>query len=220
MRKNAKIRLGGPKFTEKVKSKSREHYKDSLVAYGENPWDERLFKAIRQEDASLIKLALDSGGRLAVRNEHERSPLFEAAYFGSSHAIRLLLDYGVSLDERDAFLRTALHLASSNGQAAAVRTLILLGARLDLRDENGETALYGASLANELAIVRALMKAGASIEVANYEGSCPLFVAEKYAKIEVLALMVYYSDDRQRVMRMLKPKLREEVTAAMAEILT
>ena len=87
--------------------------------------------AIVKQDASMLKLADDSGDQ----------PLHHAAEARKVAALELLIQLGAEVNAANRSGLTPLHLASKNGPTDAVEALIKAGAKADAKDAVGRTPL-------------------------------------------------------------------------------
>lgn len=123
---------------------SLDHFKNVLVAGGdiEDPDDGRtaLVRACIWPDSSMVRLLLELGANIHVRDKYGRQPLHYAAMRcerGSptvcspterTKVIKLLLDAGAILEAKDDGYDTPLSWAYTGGCASSVRFLLDAGA--------------------------------------------------------------------------------------------
>ena len=76
-----------------------------------------------------------------VRDREMRTPLHDAAAYGSVEAVTVLVkELGAAVEARDGLGRTPLHIAAAKGCEVAVSVLVHeLGARVDVVDNDGAT---------------------------------------------------------------------------------
>jgi ankyrin repeat protein len=71
----------------------------------------------------MVRLLLDHGANLSLRNQFGGTALHDAALGGSVEVINLLLDRGANPQLRDNSGHTALDLAKESGNAEIIRLL-------------------------------------------------------------------------------------------------
>lgn len=78
------------------------------------------------------------------RDQHDQTPLYNAAADGDIAQIKELVAHGAEINARnlrDGSNLTALMITADRGHAKIVRQLIEAGANVNLRDKGGQTAL-------------------------------------------------------------------------------
>lgn len=150
-----------------------------------------LLAAANDGSSATVKLLLEHGAILAVRDDGQSTPLLAAAYANDTATIRLLLDRGAAVDEKDVHGTTPLINAAQNGNLKAVEWLLARGADVNAvtpeqtggRVKNGPLAL-GAFTPLLLAaayggpdVIKALLDAGARIDAQDVRQMTPLMLA-------------------------------------------
>ena len=116
-----------------------------------------------------IRVLLEEGAVVSVRDAKLRTPLHEAAAGGHHLAISKLVAAGASLTAGDVAGDKPLHVAAYHGHEEAVRALvnsclrqrIATGAWLEAENRAGKTPLYLASTRGHNKAARVLLAAGA-----------------------------------------------------------
>ena len=99
------------------------------------------------QKADLLKILLDLGANVNIRNRNKGTPLIEESRVGHQEGIKVLLSRDdVDLQAKDRDGSTALHVAARNNQLQAV-DLLLQDRRIDINalDSSGNTAFWWSS---------------------------------------------------------------------------
>lgn len=116
----------------------------------------------------IIRILLEEGANIAMKNVRGRTPLHLAAEKGHEEAVRLLMEHGATADEAAGFLDRAgnspLHSAAKNGHEAVVRVLLEMGVDCTITTEFGATPLHWAAKMGHEAVVAALLENEAVVD--------------------------------------------------------
>jgi TonB family protein len=82
-----------------------------------------LMYALKGGHDDIVKILVDAGANVRLKNNDEESALHIAAKYGRSEATRLLLDAGADISTYDATGRTPLYRAIENKQADIIELL-------------------------------------------------------------------------------------------------
>jgi ankyrin repeat protein len=148
-----------------------------------------LLLAASEGDESELRLQLDWGADVHVRNEDRQTPLLLAVRCGHKDMVRLLLDHGADIEVSDKDGYTALLLAVQHGHKEVVRLLLKREAEIEATDEQGQTALIIAASLGYDAIVRLLLKEGADTETTDDDGNTAAKLAGKGGRYKVVQLL-------------------------------
>ena len=141
-----------------------------------------LMQAVLYGDTESVRMLLDSGANVNVRNDAGATPLMWAV--NSLEKTRLLLDRGADLNARSEDSRTALLIAAGQfGSRDVVKFLLDRGADISVKSPGlfGDmTVLTEAARLGDEALLRLLIERGADLQAA---GPGPLAYAQ-YAQCE------------------------------------
>lgn len=173
-----------------------------LLEAGANIPDEALRYAIRSRNSEIVKLFLQKGADISVR---EWSPLVVACRDGGYDIIQLLLKAGADVNAKDKFGDTALMEA---GNLRNIKLLLEAGANnVNAKNSKGETALMKAIdhirdyelpkewIIDEMEAIKLLLKAGADVNAANEDGWTALMKASWYGRTEIVKLLLKVGAD-------------------------
>lgn len=167
-----------------------------LISRGADPtkanwYGSALHCAAEAGKCESMRVLIDSGMKIDLRDTFGRTPLHCASYQRHTLAIELLLDMGADPNARDDEERMLIHDAARVGDERIMRRL-LGDVRVDMSTTTarGNTVLHNAAKGGHASIVRMLLDAGAEIEARDHEGSTPLHLAALRGKKAVVRLLV------------------------------
>lgn len=159
-------------------------YKDRRGYYGQtggmSELGERLLPRDKDPGADRleqVKLLIDAGEDVNVKNDYDYSMLMEAE---DPRMVKLLLEHGADADYLHHRAGSALHKAEC---AESLRLLLAAGANVHAQTREGQTALFTAPDAES---IRVLVAAGADVNHRDENGCTPLFFADSDKKVEAL----------------------------------
>jgi ankyrin repeat protein len=103
--------------------------------------DAALLYAARNGRAEVVKLLLQKGADIDIRNHLGWSALMMASWWGRTAIMTLLLDGGAPINAQSQSGLTPLMLAANMGRTNAVILLLKRGAAIDRIDDSKRTAL-------------------------------------------------------------------------------
>jgi ankyrin repeat protein len=112
----------------------------------------------------VMRVALENGAEIALKDGDGRTALHWAAKMGQETIVRLLLENGMDVAVKDDYGVTALHVAAATGQAEVIRILLERGADIGADDNDRGTALHWAVRNRREEVVQLLLEEGADIE--------------------------------------------------------
>ncbi len=133
-----------------------------------------IFIAIRfPEFKVLIKLLLDKGANIDIKDSFRNTPLTVASWLGYENIISVLIDHNANVNTKACDGSTALIYASWTGHKKIVEMLLshYVGIiSIDAQNFEGDTALIKAAQEGYSEIVELLLNYGANSDIANERG--------------------------------------------------
>lgn len=130
------------------------HYRDNQTP---------LFWAVETRGVEIIKLLVDNGAKLDIKDISGYTVLRYAASWGLRDTVKLFLSKGVDT--------SSLHMAACAGDLSHVKELIQKGTEVDQKDEVGWTALFWAASAGQTEVSEFLIDKGADISANDGDDS-------------------------------------------------
>ncbi len=94
---------------------------------------------------NVVKVLVDAGANVNLKNKYGQSPLFKAASYTRLDIVRYLLSNGASVNEKNGKDElTALYMACYNGDLDIVKVLVDAGADINLKSARGLSPLDAA----------------------------------------------------------------------------
>lgn len=144
----------------------------------------------RNGHEAIVKLLLEIGADLELKDTDGQTALMHAARNGHESIIRLLLMNGADLEPAEDIGWTALMHASRNGHEVIVKLLLDIGADLESEDTYGQTALMYAARYGHEAIIKLLVENGAELESKDAYGQTALMHAAKNGHKAIVKLLL------------------------------
>jgi len=104
----------------------------------------------------VVKLLLNYGATVDLRNQRHETPLLVAAKEGHPDVIQVLLEHMADVDDVDAEYNTALHLASTHPHVISL--LLRNGAHVNAVNSQGRTSIHEASKRGDTRVVGILLE--------------------------------------------------------------
>jgi ankyrin repeat protein len=148
--------------------------------------------AARGGHADLVRLLLDSGVDVTIKNDDAESALHTAAANGNQEVTEALLEKVPSeeLSSQNSLGRSPLHLAAANGSAGVLGQLLKRGASISLKDTFGYTAVHSACLSGGEESVAALLEFKPDIMATTNWRATALHIAAETGESAVTRLLV------------------------------
>lgn len=179
--------------------KADDEYKNSCAA------GNLLKFVIEKGQIDIVKLLLDNGININVRNDSKRSTALHAAVkMNNIKILNLLLSRGANISKTDERRRSALHYAVTflHVKEAIIETLVNYGIDINQVDKNGLTPLLTACEKNNERGLVCLIDLGADVTILDKSGRCLIDVAFVQRHFELVAvtvnrIMLMYSMNQQ-----------------------
>lgn len=148
--------------------------------------------AVLHSQYQLIKLLLENGADVDIRDNQERTPLHFAVVANRISVIQLLIKTGANLDAQSSSGRTPLLEATMNGSFDCAETLVAAGANVDLLDLKGTSVLHFLCFnrTTNMDLLRSVIKAGCNINITNFKGATPFMFATNLKKLDVMKVLL------------------------------
>ncbi len=117
-----------------------------------------LMYAVKYEHMECVRVLLQNGANINVRDNKGRTALIRATRQANSPLLKLLLNFSPNLDDRDRRGMTALMYAMSQGCVDIAASLYEAGADDTLRNREGRTAGEIAAASGHPALVELLSR--------------------------------------------------------------
>ena len=111
-----------------------------IIDSGHTELSENIFEAASGGDADRVRLLLETGASVNMKDLLGYTALMWAAMSGSADTVKLLLDAGADVDMMNNYGSTALMRAAQNGYEDIVMLLLESDADAGIRNNLGETA--------------------------------------------------------------------------------
>ena len=145
--------------------------------------------------SNVARLLLEHGADVNARDEHDSTPLHEAARNGRVEAIHVLLEYGADVNARKVDNTTTLHEAAQGGSIEAIRLLLELGVDVNVRKNDDTTTWHEAAFGGSVEAIRALLEHGTDVNVRKNDDSTPLHEALRTRSVEAIHLLLEHGAD-------------------------
>ena len=131
------------------------------------------------QGSDAVKLLLDAGAIVDIRNNRNQTPLHLGAEKGSRKVVRILLKTGADVNALSDTKTTPLYRAARRGHWKAMRVLLDHNADVDQRTFDGYTALRSAVGYHQTKTVRELLTAKPNLYFVGTDGLNAVEVAQK-----------------------------------------
>ena len=126
------------------------------------------FRAVVHHDNTVLRRYIDMGKPVDVRDDHGRTALHVATFFGNHDAMRLLAAAGADPNALESDFYDMLTIAAVANDLETLNLALELGNRVDnVTSRYDGTALIAAAHLGHVEIVQALISAGAPLDHIN-----------------------------------------------------
>lgn len=139
--------------------------------------DTALHLAANTGSVGIVRLLLEHGADVVVRNIGGATALHLAASSGHADIAQLLIDHGADIHAKDVNQETPLHEAAENGSKEIVKLLVSRGAVIDGQGAWKETPLHRAAQFGGIENAKLLIDCGANLDVQSVIGETALHLA-------------------------------------------
>jgi len=155
--------------------------------------NERLLATAERDDIELVKLLLEKGADVNVKDQRGFTPLHKACGLGRFRIAKFLLDHGANPEARNVNDRTPLHIAAGPGREAIIdwyREHCPELADKVLGSGDGRTIIAVVGNDNDLMSIRKLLDIGVEVNGFDNKGETMLYAACKGGQDEVVILLL------------------------------
>ncbi|EPS42694.1 hypothetical protein H072_3329 [Dactylellina haptotyla CBS 200.50] len=158
---------------------------------GRKEWTTLIYAA-RSGNTRLVKLLIQRGADISVKDRQGQDALWHAGDRGKDTVMELLLDAGARIDAREKNRGTVLSHLAKLGKRESVKLLIDRGAEIDCKDILQRTPLSYAAKHGHESVVRLLLDWGAEIDYKDIKQRSPLSLAAECGNESVVQLLLEY----------------------------
>ena len=138
-----------------------------------------LLAAVQDGDTNAVKLLLDAGGDVNLKDETGRTLLMYATLKNHKEVVQVLVDKGANVNARNNSGQTALSHASREGHPEIARALLGKGADVNVEDSSGSAPVVYATQFNHPATLKVLLEEGRA-DVSGKQGQMAMRMARDH----------------------------------------
>jgi len=142
-----------------------------------------------------VKLLLESGADVNIRNSAYHTALDVASAYGDREVTRYLANHMGLKDPWDGMAVTQMDMDADNLVPHASLASVGIAKQSNIPDGLGRTSLYDASTEGDVEVVQLLLDQGADVNQRNALHETALDVASTKGKLEVAKLLIKYGAD-------------------------
>ncbi|XP_022916147.2 serine/threonine-protein phosphatase 6 regulatory ankyrin repeat subunit B isoform X2 [Onthophagus taurus] len=163
---------------------------DQLKAAAANG-DTALHLAARRKDVDMVRILVDYGTSVDIRNGEGQTPLHIAAAEGDEVLVKYFYGVRASASVTDNQDRTPMHLAAENGHAGIIELLAdKFKASIFERTKDGSTLMHIASLNGHADCATMLFKKGVYLHMPNKDGARSIHTAARYGHVGIINTLI------------------------------
>jgi len=151
--------------------------------------------AVIRGNAQIVKILLDRGANLNVRDKYGHTPLHDAAFGGHADVAGLLLEKGADVNAKNRMGCTPLHRAADRGELEVAQVLLAKGADPNCETGAGRTPLDEAVFGSHKEMAALLLEKGADVNGGRRGGDTPLHSAALYGDAGMVELLLSKNAD-------------------------
>ncbi|CAH1993637.1 unnamed protein product [Acanthoscelides obtectus] len=149
--------------------------------------DTALHLAVRRKDIDMVRILVDYGTSVDIRNGEGQTPLHIAAAEGDELLVKYFYGVRASASVTDNQDRTPMHLAAENGHANIIELLAdKFKASIFERTKDGSTLMHIASLNGHADCAMMLFKKGVYLHMPNKDGARSIHTAARYGHVGII----------------------------------
>jgi ankyrin repeat protein len=153
-----------------------------------------LHEACLNGNLSLVRMLIDKGANLTIKDEIGLTALHEASWSGDLKVVTWLIEKGASVEEIDDAIATPLHCAAIQGHEAVAEILLNNGAKLESMDGDAQTPLHLAVMGGHEQTTTLLLAKGINPMLQDTKGRTALHRAAAVGSSPNVALLTQRGD--------------------------
>lgn len=135
---------------------------------------DRLLDCVRSGDVEALRLLIQEGADLTIRDSEGGTLLHMAVWAGKPEICEFLIAAGVDPNAEESMGWTPLHTAAIINRLSCVEPLVRGGANIDMQDVQGWAALHYAANSGFQEVCRELLELGADDSLRGHNGKTPV----------------------------------------------
>lgn len=156
--------------------------------------------AARSGHIQMVMYLIQNGANQYLFDLEGYSTIHLATMFGHSIVVAYLLAKGMDADMPDKNGASPLMFAAQRiHNRDPAQLLITFNARLNAQDSKGNTPLHYCVAYNNATVMKILLEKGASLDIKNLKGLSPVEFALDRKKMNAVAIMNSYKDDKENL---------------------
>jgi len=181
-----------------------ERLRSTSTATDINPWatvdirkqhEQDFLKLVETNDVASIRLLLNSGIDVDIRDERGWTPLMISAFNGNEETAALLIRSGADVHAADLNGYRPLHWAAFNGYFKVVKLLLEKQADPNAQSSHGWTPLIQAATRGHPIVVKQLIEGGAQVNLASKDGWTALHKSTANGHTEIVKMLLCMGAD-------------------------
>ena len=220
--KGADVTAKNKKGWTALKWATRAPHPTAIVELLEDTATDKLFTAVKANDARKATEALDAGARVNAKDTAGWTALMWGAWNGHEGTVKALIDDGANLNALSKADSSALKLATVKGHTAIVTRLGNAGATgtptAPTKDEKEEagTKLLRAAASGNVDQVNEALEAGADVNGRDYDTWKPLTSAILYGRTDTVKVLIEKGADvNSKALKLANDKGYKEIAALL-----
>ena len=174
------------------------------LAWGVNPnsrtfWYKRspLHTSAAYGRTRVVKLLLENGANVNIRNEGGETPLHYATGHGHINVMKVLLENGANVSEKGTGCGTPLQWAAGSGRIKEAKLLLAYDADVNQKGTSGYTALHTAVASRpvQVEMIKFLLSRGADVNTQAIHNRTPLNTAYDRGDEEMVRILLEHGAD-------------------------
>lgn len=157
-----------------------------------------LSAAMEFNSIETIKLLIDNGADIYMKNGNGTLPIHEAVAMNNQEALELLVELGVDINTRCSKGKSVLHYTNYDLDVELKMFNYILDKGLDINsiDNNGGNILHNEDLEIDNELLNLFIKKGINVNHQDKDGNTPLHIAYRYGDKYKIKTLIPFSNTR------------------------